>query len=354
VNSSLDREFKSPTDDFRHWEFTSTPLAVGQLECPDTWPVVPADGAAAEGLVAIKLSHAGREIVYVGEWDVPTQTLVRVVPPALPALNPPSDGRSQLLDAATYASKCFYDPVHRQQVWTSWVHERYTTSDGGCINATVCSTHTLPRTLLYDADLRAHVTPPVPQTDLLRVQKLFSLPAPLALAAGAPHDLPATAAGMQLEIRATFALPLAEGLEVGVHTRRSSDGLQQTTSSVRVGAPAHPDASTSLTVATLRNDVSNAAGVLPHPQAWSQSIHFPIKPTDRNLTLVVYVDHSIVEAYAQHGRGVATTRTYPTDDALGVSVFCTRAAEGHARAAAGATLLALDVWRMDEIWVDTV
>ena len=38
---------------------------------------------------------------------------------------------------------------------------------------------------------------------------------------------------------------------------------------------------------------------------------------------------------------------YPTDDALGVKIFV----EGGA-AVAGATLLSLDVWEMDTIWVD--
>ena len=121
-----------------------------------------------------------------------------------------------------------------------------------------------------------------------------------------------------------------------------------------MGAPPASNASAGLTVATLRNEVNNSAGVLPQPQQWSESIKFSIKPNDRNLTLVVYVDHSVVEAYAQLGRGVATTRTYPTDDALGVSVYCTRTGAAQTGSAAGATLLALEVWQMDEIWVDNV
>ena len=93
------------SDDFLKWEFTSTPLDVAQLECPDTWPVVTADGSASDGLVAVKLSHGGREIVYVGSWDVATQTLTGVVPPLLPAVNHPADARSQLLDAAEESTK---------------------------------------------------------------------------------------------------------------------------------------------------------------------------------------------------------------------------------------------------------
>ena len=125
-----------------------------------------------------------------------TQIMENFVSPLVPTgkNNPEgAPGATQLLDASTYASKSFYDPVHKQQVWTSWVrvrcfllriympaidrslshcsvqvHERFMDSSHGCINATVCNTHTLPRALIYDPEIKAHITPPVPQTDLLR------------------------------------------------------------------------------------------------------------------------------------------------------------------------------------------
>ena len=37
-----------------------------------------------------------------------------------------------------------------------------------------------------------------------------------------------------------------------------------------------------------------------------------MKPSDSNITLRVYIDHSVIEAYAQGGRAVITSRTYPT------------------------------------------
>ena len=199
------------------WEFTSTPLPVPQLECPDYWPVIPlpgSDAAAAPGpLSAIKLSHGGKEIVYVGTMDPQTQRLTNLVPPLVNSGNDQHTA-TQLLDAATYASKSFYDPVHRQQVWTSWVHD----GGGYCShNASVCSTHTLPRTLLWDAEIQAHVSPPVPQTRLLRKAKLHSIAQPMPLGAGSFVALPAAveASGMQLEIEATFSLPFPPGLRAG-------------------------------------------------------------------------------------------------------------------------------------------
>ena len=101
------------------WEFTSTPLPVSQLECPDYWPVIPApgsDAAAREhaaGLSAIKLSHGGKEIIFVGTMDPDTQTLTDLVPPLVDTGNT-GDVPTQLMDASTYASKSFYDPVNRQ------------------------------------------------------------------------------------------------------------------------------------------------------------------------------------------------------------------------------------------------
>ena len=46
-----------------------------------------------------------------------------------------------------------------------------------------------------------------------------------------------------------------------------------------------------------------------------------MKPSDSNITLRVYIDHSVIEAYAQGGRAVITSRTYPTDDALGAPLL---------------------------------
>lgn len=200
------------------WEFTSTPLPTSQLECPDYWPVVPVSGSSAadQQLSAIKLSHGGKEIIFVGTMDPDTQTLTNLVPPLVNTGNAESLP-TQLMDASTYASKSFYDPVNKQQVWTSWVRD----AGGYCShNASVCSTHTLPRTLLWDAEIRAHVTPPVPQTQLLRKTKLHSIAQPMALGADAFVALPAAVekSGMQLEIEVTFSLPFpprAPGWAVG-------------------------------------------------------------------------------------------------------------------------------------------
>jgi hypothetical protein len=91
------------------WEFTSLPLQVHQLECPDYWPVVPVapgvavvDGVSVASLSAIKLSHGGKEIVYVRTMDTATQMMTKLV---VPLVSTGSDKvGTQLLDAETYAS----------------------------------------------------------------------------------------------------------------------------------------------------------------------------------------------------------------------------------------------------------
>jgi sucrose-6-phosphate hydrolase SacC (GH32 family) len=88
-------------------------------------------------------------------------------------------------------------------------------------------------------------------------------------------------------------------------------------------------------VGTLAGTVQNRNDILP----WLSShkgqeytklarLNFAVKPSDTNVTLHVFVDHSVVESYAQGGRAVVTQRTYPTDDALGVGVL-TLAAGGN-------------------------
>ena len=351
------------------WQYTSDGgLSVKSLECPDFWPLVMADGGDNGGLSAIKLSEGGKEVVYVGTMDADTMTLTNIVAPLVP--NAAKDKESQLLDAKTYASKSFYDPVHKQQVWTSWIHEGMKDSSGGCANATVCSTHTLPRALAYDREIKAHVTPPVPQTSLLRGELLHAVTAPKALAPGSYMALPnAEKSGMQLEIEATFALPLPAGTSVGFSVRRSAQmqnasapsghaaqPLQYTESVVSVGAPSGDGAGS---VGNVQTTVWNCNGIVPaHSRptpalcpppsrvfSSTSSISYAMKPGDTNITLRVFVDHSVIETYAQGGRGVVTSRTYPTDDALGAGVVCN---------GGGAKLLALKMWQVHSIWIDEV
>lgn len=69
----------------------------------------------------------------------------------------------------------------------------------------------------------------------------------------------------------------------------------------------------------------------------------PLKPSESTVTLRCYIDHSVLEAYGTDGRAAITWRTYPLDTAVGVALW----AEG-----AAATLLTLEAYEMDSIWID--
>ena len=174
---------------------------------------------------------------------------------------------------------------------------------------------------------------------------------------------------MQLEIFATFALPLDPALVVGLHVREGGAAapMQRASAYVRAGDTAvAADAARGLPAlrnATVVVDVCDANTLVPQlpvaKNGCSRKTHasqtFAIKATDTNVTLRLFVDHSVLEAYASGGRGVVTQRTYPTDDARGVSIFCNRTTEGGGGGAApNATLLALEIWPMNSIWVDHV
>ena len=90
-------------------------------------------------------------------------------------------------------------------------------------NASVCSTHTLPRSLLYDPELKAHVTPPIPQTELLRKAKLHSIATSTKLEPNVYVPFPAAveASGMQVRLRTPDRLNTSLCCNVSLCTWRS-------------------------------------------------------------------------------------------------------------------------------------
>ena len=110
----------------------------------------------------------------------------------------------------------------------------------------------------------------------------------------------------QLEILATFALPLPAGVRVGVISRRSVDGTQSTESFLEMEAPDAVLTEAGVQTATVGSAVKDANGLGNGPKRLS----FAVKPADTNVTLRVFVDHSVLETYAQGGRGVVTDRMY--------------------------------------------
>lgn len=66
----------------------------------------------------------------------------------------------------------------------------------------------------------------------------------------------------------------------------------------------------------------------------------------KQLTLDVFVDHSVVEAYAMDGLGRVTSRVYPADESAAWGL----AAYGSAAPGGTLGLASADAWAMDNAW----
>jgi len=224
-------------------------------------------------------------------------------------------------------------------VWSGWLGEKWHADDGGCANLTVCSTHTLPRAMQWDAELKRMITPPIPQLELLRGRQLASL-SKLVMKDGAMQLLKGVR-GMQLEIIANFALPVAAGTStVGIASRMNSDGSQRSDCAVTFNADGAGGATLNVTIKNQGAIVdTNPRRGDPHFQ------ELPLKASDTQVELRCFVDHSVIEAYGFGGRTAVSARSYPLDDAVDVGIFAI---------GADAQLLSLKAFEMDSIWIDHV
>jgi beta-fructofuranosidase len=141
-----------------------------------------------------------------------------------------------------------------------------------------------------------------------------------------PAELLSDVEGDSLEIMAEFSF---EGeAEFGLRLRCSPDGQEQT----RV---VYRSAENQLVIER------NASSVSPDVERNDQAAPLEVVPGEP-LKLHVFVDHSVIEVFADRGRTCLVSRVYPLrPDSLGVGLF---AREGPV------TLKSLDVWALDSIW----
>ena len=69
----------------------------------------------------------------------------------------------------------------------------------------------------------------------------------------------------------------------------------------------------------------------------------PLKQNETSVTLRCFIDHSVLEAFGTDGRSAITARTYPLDSSADVALW----SEGF-----DATLVSLQVWEIDTIWLE--
>lgn len=290
------------------------------IECPDFFAL-----PNTSDLYVLKWSGGGSEPIVVGRFS---NTTHRFIPLPQYVKSAQSIGLGMV-----YASKSFYDPMHNQQVWWGWLKESWVINRA-CVNASVCNTHTLPRSIKWDPTIGAGgrvVTPPIKQLESLRNKQPVTvshtkMEKDTFINVAAAH-------GMQLELIATFQIPnqIVKGQTCGISTRASEDTTQRTDGLVTF---------TDITHATVSIRSQNQAGVLPENKHWTYPLL--LKQSETTVKLQLFIDHSAVELYAMDGRTAIAARTYPYDNSSRVGFF----SEG-----GPCVLIDLKIWEISSIWI---
>lgn len=204
-----------------------------------------------------------------------------------------------------YASKTFWDDKTGTRVLWGWSSEEdeYGAERGwqGIM--------ALPRKVIFDEKLGQLRTPPVDAVDQLRSSRLLSK-SRLDLKHLTETVLPVS--GNQLEV--SFDVPINQcdgGFSVQLHVRRSQVGTEYTAVTVTP--------SSTQKCGTIGVDRAKAGGSTP-----TSSYAAPVFCTDANRDVVsvrVFVDVSVVEAYANDGVSVITARVYPPEEYSGVALL---------------------------------
>jgi len=180
----------------------------------------------------------------------------------------------------------------------------------------------LPAVIVVDPDLLKPITYPAPELTLLRNENVFS--GHFLVSERSP--LPVT--GNQIEIIATFELNqtnIDQPLDFGIRIYENDDGgLYSYISFQR-------NESTSVSI----NRTFSGSNGPTDPQGGP----IKLKKTDTHFVLHVFLDHSIVEIFAQGGREHIISRLYTPPENIGVSLHSN-----------SPVYVQVDVWTLDSCW----
>ncbi|XP_065835085.1 uncharacterized protein [Oscarella lobularis] len=375
--------------DFKTWTYVHplyTTTQYGMWECPDFYPL-----HDSKNTYALKYSAGGRDWYTLGSYDESKQVLV------------PS-GNATLFDYGhVYASKRFYDPVKKRQIFYGWVSEE----DKGGSQRGWQGIQTLPRSLTLDSDLAIVLSTPV--DELASLRKTGTSMKNVQLAAGQTMPLKGVS-GLQLEIEANFTFDKAAASQrFGISVRMSLDGSMRTDilfvhqnmtgpmnntdlpgdeyrqfpykvgnteeanialcketcdnetkcvawTYVRKGDPVVPRCSLKNGIPHLNPNKFCVSGIKRtnmfmvdrsktggDGNQGSVQAPLPMKSGEETVTIRAFVDHSIIESYAQGGRAVITSRVYPDASADGVALVNYGSQPINAAS--------VQVWPMNNCWV---
>lgn len=270
-----------------------------------------------------------------------------------------------LLDhGSVYASKTFLTSDGRR-LWWGWVYETSAGCSEMCSQGTPLTdalgwqgAQTLPREITYDADSRALLLNPVRETERLRQGVLFEGSVQGAPAGKAqvvvPSGQPTSGAPLrQMELLASFHLAATSSgssgaLQFSVGATIDTGHSNRAVVTLTGSAAADSAGQWVVLAADMWVDTSRVGGAT-QAGLWGGPV--PLPPAGlpaSDLQLRVFVDHSLVEAYALGGRQRTTVRMYPLDVGVswGVALFSHVGGAG-ARAGANAT-----VWELGSCWVN--
>ena len=150
---------------------------------------------------------------------------------------------------------------------------------------------------------------------------------------------PSLGIGRQFDISVTFAIPAVPSERFGVSLLRSADGTRKT--DVLLLRTPNKGGWQLLINTTMSGEVTGHANKYPVAQ-----FGFSVLPEERELTLRVVLDRSIVEAFAQGGRAVVTATAYAA--AANSAVNVVNYGKGNV------TLVSATAWKMGCAWKDHV
>jgi beta-fructofuranosidase len=292
------------SSDLVHWEFVH-PICVGDRtetgdiwECPDLFPLGDAH------VLMVSPIPLRKTLYFVGsfrehKFEPHNQGVV-------------DDG------GYFYAPQSFTDD-HRRRIMFGWLWEGREQS--AQIAAGWAGVMSLPRVLMARADGALGVQP-APELRSLRGRHTSLEHSTVSPTSPTLVELQ----GAALEVVAEF-LP-SRAAQFGLKVRCSPDGSEET-------LIAYDPGSGWLSIDRERSSLDTAVHREPHGTRVSLA-------EGESLTLQVFVDHSVIEVYA-NARTCLTSRIYPSRaDSVGLELFALRGP---------AHLRKLDAWEMGSVWV---
>jgi beta-fructofuranosidase len=341
------------SSDFRSWAAVSSgPLfldsgsQIGMMwECPDFFQAQTSGSippASDPYLLKASSDSQQRDFWFVGSYEQSDLKFRHDV--SLQA-------SAQLIDGGTYyASKTMFDPVQRRRVLFGWSRE----ADSFGPQRGWQGVQTFPRVVTLEL-LPAHgygdglwwvKVEPVPEIAGLREGHVLSRD--LRLSAAQPLSLISGVAGQQLEITANFTITLGvAGAMPAVFIRVHTDSGAATTFTEVQVAPAAPfGARLGVNREHSGTDGANSTQFADFPGLGGLQRSSSVSGATLTTSIRVLVDHSLVEAFADGGRAVVTSRVYPKAQFGGVAVGA-----HFAHASDASVAVDVEAFRMHDCWV---